>query len=411
MALVLDPQLALSTARVLARLQGRDTVAATEEQPGRILHEVRFGARSSLALEDGDVYYGSVDATPLFVMLVGEMLRWGVPLRDLEPLVPAVDSALEWLAGPGDADGDGFVEYSRMTPGGLANQGWKDSWDGISFADGRLPEGPIALAEVQGYAFAAWRSGAALARAMGSDVVAARRDARADELRAAFNDRFWMPERGAFALALDGAKRQVDAIASNMGHCLWTGIVDADKAPAVARWLTSPEMASGWGVRTLATSMARYNPLSYHNGSVWPHDTAIGIAGLRRAGFVSESHALASALLAASIAHECRLPELFAGLTSDEIAVPVSYPASCSPQAWASAAPLLVLRSVLGLEPDVPNGEVIIDPVLPPGSAALRIDGMPLAGGRVTIAADRDGVEVSGLGDGCRWSRTAASSG
>jgi glycogen debranching enzyme len=397
MAMVLDPQLALSTARVLARLQGRETVPATEEQPGRILHEVRFGDRASLALEDGDVYYGSVDATPLFVMLVDEMRRWGVPMRDLEPLLPAVDAALAWLAGPGDPDGDGFVEYERMGAGGLVNQGWKDSWDGVSFADGRLPEGPIALAEVQGYAYAAWLAGASLAEASGANARAAARRVRADELRVQFNERFWLPDRDAFAIALDGTKHAVDAIASNMGHCLWTGIVDAAKAASVARWLMSPEMATGWGVRTLASSMARFNPLSYHNGSVWPHDTAIGVAGLRRAGFVAEAQQLATALLAASAAHDGRLPELFAGLTREELAVPVSYPASCAPQAWASAAPLLLLRSLLGLEPDVPNGELIVDPALPTGASTLHVDGLPLAGTRISLAADGDAVAVRGL--------------
>jgi glycogen debranching enzyme len=397
MALIIDPQLALSTVRVLARLQGKNTVPETEEQPGRILHEVRFGRGASLALEHGDVYYGSVDSTPLFVMLVGELRRWGTPLSELEPLLPAVDAALAWMAGPGDPDDDGFIEYARTTDSGLVNQGWKDSFDGLSFADGRMPTPPIALCEVQGYAYAAWIAGAELAEATGANAVAARRRLRADELQTAFNESFWMPERQAFAIALDGDKQPVDAIASNMGHCLWTGIVDRDKAAAVARWLASDELFSGWGLRTLATSMALYNPLSYHNGSVWPHDTAIAIAGLRRAGFVEEAHKLAMALLSASVAEDGRLPELFAGLAPEEIDVPVAYPASCAPQAWASAAPLLIVRSLLGFEPNVPRGELEIDPVLTPGAGSLLVEGLRMADAIITIDIEDDAVAVRGL--------------
>ena len=213
------------------------------------------------------------------------------------------------------------------------------------------------MAEVQAYTYAAWRAGAALAAADGDDEAAAARHTRADDLQARFEQDFWLPDQEAFAMALDRDKRPVDAITSNMGHLLWAGIVaDHDKAAAVARWLVSPELFTGWGVRTLATSMARYSPLSYHNGSVWPHDTAICIAGLRRYGFIEEAHRIAGGLFAAAEALDGRLPELFAGLTIDEVPVPVRYPTSCSPQAWASAAPLLVVRALLGLEPDVPAG-------------------------------------------------------
>jgi glycogen debranching enzyme len=397
MTLVLDPQLGLSTARVLARLQGKATVPETDEQPGRILHEVRFGRGASLALEDGEIYYGSIDATPLFVMLVGELRRWGVPMADLRPLLPAVDRALDWVAGPGDADGDGFVEYERMTDRGLVNQGWKDSFDGLSFADGRLPEPPIALCEVQGYVYAAWLAGAELAEAVGAHAVATSRRLHAEELRLQFNEQFWLPEHGAFAVALDGKKNRVDAITSNMGHCLWTGIADPHNAAGVAGWLASGDMFSGWGVRTLATTMARYNPLSYHNGSVWPHDTAIAIDGLRRAGFIAEAHAITTGLLAASQAQLGRLPELFAGLTPAEVDVPVAYPASCAPQAWASAAPLLVVRSLLGLEPDVPQGELKLNPSLPPGAHTICVEDLRLGQAVVSIEVDDDAVAVRGL--------------
>ncbi len=397
MALIVDPRLALATVRTLARLQGKRTVAATDEQPGRILHEVRLGGSASLALGDGDIYYGTADATPLFVMLVGELRRWGVPLTDLKPLLAAVIDALGWIAGPGDPDHDGYVEYQRSSPQGLVNQGWKDSWDAISFADGRLADGPIALAEVQAYAYAAWRAGADLAAAVGDNTAAAERNSRARNLQENFNKDFWMADQEAYALALDGNKHQVDAIASNMGHCLWAGIVTPNRVGAVARWLLSPELASGWGIRTLATSMARYDPLSYHNGSVWPHDTAIAVAGLRRNGRPLEAVHLAQALLAAATATGGEMPELFSGIGHNEAPVPVAYPSSCRPQAWASGAPLLILRSLLGLNPDIPAGHIGLDPVLPAGHNRLRLSSLPLAGGSVDIHIDGESVAVEGL--------------
>jgi glycogen debranching enzyme len=408
MALLLDPNLGLGTARSLARMQGIRDVPETEEQPGRILHEVRFSRGPSLALAEGDIFYGSTDATPLFVMLVHELWRWGAPIDQIRALRPAVDAALAWLEGPGDPDVDGYVEYGSPGPGSLVNQGWKDSHDAVSFADGRLAEPPIAIAEVQAYTYAAWRAAAALAAADGDDATAAARNARADDLQARFEHDFWLPDREAFAFALDRDKRPIDAIASNMGHCLWAGIVaDRDKAAAVARWMVSPELFTGWGIRTLAASMRRYSPLSYHNGSVWPHDTAICVAGLRRYGFIEEAHRVALGLLSAADALEGRLPELFAGLTADEMPVPVRYPTSCSPQAWASAAPLLVVRALLGLEPDVPGGRTQLDPQLPDGATLLRVADLPLARARVTIEVDGDAVAVRGLPRGLALIRPA----
>jgi glycogen debranching enzyme len=386
-------------------MQGVRDVPETDEQPGRILHEIRFSRGPSLALADGDIYYGSTDATPLFVMLVHELWRWGAPIEQIQALRPAVEAALAWIDGPGDPDGDGYVEYGPAGHGSLGNQGWKDSHDGVSFADGTLAEAPIAMAEVQAYTYAAWRAAAALAAADGDEEVAAARHARAADLQARFERDFWLPDREAFAIALDRDKRPVDAITSNMGHCLWAGIVaDHDKAAAVARWLVSPELFTGWGVRTLATSMARFSPLSYHNGSVWPHDTAICVAGLRR---YEEAHRIAGGLLPAAEALDGRLPELFAGLTIDEMPVPVRYPTSCSPQAWASAAPLLVVRALLGLEPDVPDGRIELDPVLPEGATKLSVADLPLAGTRVTIEVDGDAVAVRGLPPGLALIRRA----
>jgi glycogen debranching enzyme len=399
MTLTLDPRLALCTLRTLTRLQGVRVDPLTEEEPGRILHEVRLGPEAALALGGGTTYYGTADATPLFVMLLGELDRWGgLPDNDRPTLVAAADRALDWILEYGDADGDGFVEYRRHTDRGLVNQGWKDSFDGVTHADGHLATPPIALCEVQAYVYAAYRARAALAEADGDATTAHQWRSKAVRLKAAFNLAFWMPDQQAFALALDGAKEQVDAIASNMGHCLWTGIVDDDKAPAVAAHLSGPALSSGFGVRTLATDMTAYNPMSYHNGSVWPHDTAITVAGLVRYGFTEEAQRISVGLIDASQHFGGRLPELFCGFDRTEFPNPVPYPTSCSPQAWAAAASRLILRSLLQLNPDVPHGEVQLFPMLPERWLPLRVEKIPVAGKRFDITLDEDGdMEVTGL--------------
>ncbi|MCU1498020.1 MAG: amylo-alpha,6-glucosidase [Acidimicrobiales bacterium] len=395
MSLIVDPTLAPGVLVTLARLQGTEVDPATEEQPGRILHEVRFEQTPSLALGGGSRYYGSVDATPLFVMLLGEVRRWGLADEMVRSLLPQADRALEWMETFGDPDGDGYVEYERLSPQGLINQGWKDSWDGINFADGQLATAPIALCEVQGYVYAAYLARAALAADVGDEAVHTRYLERAQALKAAFNRDFWLEDRGWFAVGLDADKRPIDALASNMGHCLWTGIVDDDKAPLVADWLLAPELFSGWGIRTLATGMARYNPISYHNGSVWPHDNALIAAGLMRYGFVDHAHWVINGLLDVAEAFNGRLPELFAGIGRDELNVPATYPASCSPQAWAAASPLLALRALLRFDPDVPQGRLHLAPVLLPGSERLRVGGVQVDKRRVDIGRI-DGVLVAG---------------
>ena len=399
MTLTLDPRLALCTLRTLSRLQGVRVDPLTEEQPGRILHEVRLGREAALALGGGTTYYGTADATPLFVMLLGELDRWGgLPDDDRPPLIAAADRALNWILEYGDADGDGFVEYCRHTDRGLANQGWKDSFDGVTHADGHLAAPPIALCEVQAYVYAAYLARAGLAEADGDAATAQQWRSKAAQLKEAFNRAFWVPEQRAFALALDGAKEQVDVIASNMGHCLWTGIVDDDKASAVAAHLAGPALNSGFGIRTLATDMAAYNPMSYHNGSVWPHDTAIAVAGLVRYGFIEEAQRISLGLMEASQHFGGRLPELFCGFDRTEFPSPVPYPTSCSPQAWAAAASRLILRSLLQLNPNVPDGEVQLFPMLPERWLPLRVEKIPVAGKRFDIAVDEEGgVEITGL--------------
>jgi glycogen debranching enzyme len=404
MTLSLDPRLALCTLRTLAAKQGVRVDPLTEEEPGRILHEVRLGPEAALALGGGTVYYGTADATPLFVMLLGELDRWGaLPGTDRESLIAAADRALMWISEYGDADGDGFVEYRRHTDRGLINQGWKDSFDGVNFADGHLATPPIALCEVQAYTYGAFQARARLAEADGDSVLAQQCRSRAARLKAAFNLAFWMPEQSAFAIALDGAKCQVDSVTSNMGHCLWTGIVDDDKAAEVAAKLSGPSLNSGFGIRTLATDMGAYNPVSYHNGSVWPHDTAIAIAGLERYGFFKEAQHISLDLIDASQHFGARLPELYTGFSRDDFPVPVPYPTSCSPQAWAAAAPRLVLRSLMQLHPDIPRGQIQLSPTLPDRLLPLRVENVPLAGARLDISVDSDGAfHVTGLPSGVR---------
>ena len=397
MALPLDPALALGTLQTLAGLQGAREDAASEEQPGRILHEVRLGATTNLALGGGSVYYGTADATPLFVVVLGELARWGGLPDDADDLIDAADRALEWVDRFGDRDGDGFVEYARLNEHGLVNQGWKDSWDGVNFADGTLAHAPIALCEVQGYVHAAFIARATLASLRGDDEAAARWTDRAAELKRAFNDAFWLPDRGWFAVALDRDKRPVDAAASNMGHCLWSGIVDDDKATQVAEALMSPQMFTGWGVRTLASDMGAYNPASYHNGSVWPHDNAIVAAGLMRYGFVAEAQRIAVGLFQAANRYGGRLPELFCGFDQDEYPQPVVYPASCSPQAWAAAAPLSLLRTILRFDPSVPTGEIWIAPALPPEFGDIHVRNIPFAGARISVDVSAGEASITGL--------------
>jgi glycogen debranching enzyme len=399
MLLPLDPSLALGTMRTLASLQGTKVSPATEEEPGKILHEMRAGMQASLWLGGSSVYYGTVDATPLFVMLLGELRRWGLDREIVDELLPHADRALDWIVNYGDRDGDGFIEYGRTTELGLANQGWKDSFDGVTFADGTMAEPPIALAEVQGYAYAAFLAKSHFCREREDTAGEALWADRAQDLKDRFNQAFWMPEKGYFALGLDGQKRQIDSLASNMGHCLWTGIVDAGKAGSVAKALTGPEMFSGYGIRTLGIGSAAFNPMSYHNGSIWPHDNAICAAGLMRYGFVEQAQQVFTGILEAAEAFGGRLPELFCGFDRAEFAEPVSYPTSCSPQAWASAAPFHLLRTLLRFDPSVPSGKLWCDPAIPSKFLPLRIDSLHVAGARVSVDVRDDGWSLDGLGE------------
>ena len=404
-ALLIDPDLALGVLETLARLQGRRDDPRTGEQPGRILHEVRSTAAAIRRYEDADIYYGTVDAPALYVMLLGEVHRWGIDPARVHALLPAADACLDWMdrtaAGwmDGSVGADGPLSYAHSAlDTRLSNQGWKDSDDGVLLADGNQPRAPIALCEVQAYRYAAHVARAELAEAIGDRDTAARHRARAATLGAAFQRDFWLPDRGWYALALDGGGRPVDALASNMTHALWAGIVDATHAGRVAEHLVAPPLFSGWGIRTLARTMTAYNPISYHNGSVWPHDTAIAVAGLARYGVMDAAVRIAESLLDAAQHHDNRLPELFAGLDRTDVSAPVSYPSSCSPQAWAAVAPWMLLRSLLRFDPDIPNGRLRIAPAVPPAWLPLRFEHLRVGDAHLDVDVGADGrVRVTGL--------------
>ncbi len=401
MSLLVDPELALGVLETLARFQGREVDPRTEEEPGRIPHLLSLGLGSGSAGSFGRLRsYGSVDATPLFVMLLGELRRWGLVPESVERLLTHADAALAWMTDFGDRDGDGFIEYQRPTDRGRLHQGWRDSHDAIRFADGTLARGPIALAEVQAYAYAAYVARSHFATEAGDVEGAAAWRAKADDLRAAFNAEFWLPEQGFLAMGLDRDKRAIDAPCSTAGHCLWTGILEEDRAAAVVTRLMSEDLFGGWGIRTLGSSAHGWNPVSYQNGSVWAHDNAIIAAGVMRYGYVAEAHRIMRAVLDAADAFGGRLPELYGGFSRGDVGFPTRSPASCSPQAWAAAAPLLFLRTLLRFDPWIPAGIVRVAPALPADVSYVRIEGVPLLSARLTIEADMHAVKVEGLPPG-----------
>ena len=333
-------------------------------------------------------YYGTVDATPLWICLLRDAWRWGLPADEVRALLPHLEAALGWIA----RHGDEFVVYRDESGHGLTNQGWKDSADSVRFADGTIAEGPVALVEVQGYVYEAALAAAELLEAFGGQDAPRWRDYAAD-LAARFRKRFWVADdAGPFpALALDGEGAPVDALTSNVGHLLGTGLLDEAESALVAQRLLAPDMASGFGLRTMSRRADGYSPLSYHCGSVWPHDTAVVARGLARAGHGSAAAELIVQLLDAADGFDRRLPELFAGFGADEVAAPVPYPASCRPQAWAAAAPVELLRVLLGLAVDVPAAEITLDPPSPSPVGALSVRGLAVGGGRLDVDIDREG--------------------
>jgi glycogen debranching enzyme len=371
------PELAATTLLALAERQGTRIDDFRDEDPGRILHEMRYGELTAFEERPHSPYYGNADATPLYVVLLDEYERWTGDAKLVRDLKHAARAALNWIDEYADLQDNGYVSYQRRNPEtGLENQCWKDSWDSISYRNGDLPGFPRATCELQGYAYDAKMRGARLARLVWHDpAFADRLEKEAADLKRRFNREFWVEDGEYFAVALDGDGRQVDSLTSNIGHLLWSGIVDKSKARAVARHLLGPRLFSGWGVRTMAEGEARYNPIGYHVGTVWPFDNSFIAWGLRRYGFKEEAACLVAGIMEAAEVFQGRLPEAFGGYPRNTTRYPVQYPTACSPQAWSTGAPLLLLRAGLGLEPQGDN--LVIDPALPERMGNLEVLDLP----------------------------------
>ena len=390
-SLAFRPQLAIEILSVLAAYQATEVDPWRDAEPGKILHELRTGEMAANGELPHTPYYGSVDSTPLWLILLGATFDWTGDRDLVDRLWPNAMAALDWIDRYGDLDGDGFVEYERKSPRGLLNQGWKDSSDAIRDRDGRECRAPIALAEVQGYVFDAKVRLARLARMRGESELAERLERDAETLRARFEVAFWVEDQRYYAMALDGDKRQADAIGSNAGQCLWTGIVAPARAAAVADRLVGSAMFSGWGVRTYALDQPGYNPIGYHTGTVWPHDTSLIASGLKRYGFEEASNRLVSQMFeAAQRLPDYRLPELFCGFDQSEATNPVPYPVACSPQAWAAASSFLFVETMLGLRAHADRGELeLLHPVLPPWLGKITLTNLQVGDASVDLLFHR----------------------
>ena len=393
-SMLLGPELALAALDALAELQAHEDDPSIDAEPGKIIHELRRGRAAETWFA---TYYGSVDATPLYLVLLSEVWRW---TGDPEPIVRLKESALaalEWIDKHGDRDGDGFVEYERRTERGLENQSWKDSGDSQRFRDGTFAWTPIAPVEVQGYVYDAKVRLAELAREVWQDAeLAARLEREAADLRARFDAAYWVEERGFYALALDRHKRPVDSLCSNIGHLLWSGIVPPERVEACADSLMGEALWSGWGIRTMSTDDAAFNPLSYHTGTVWPHDTSIAAWGLARAGRWDDARQIAQTLIEAARWFDWSLPEVFAGYDRGETPFPIAYPTAARPQAWAAGTPVLLLRLVLGLEPDPAAGflKSVCPEPLPEWVGRLTLTGVRALGRSWEVRARDGGIRV-----------------
>ncbi|MDO3702127.1 glycogen debranching N-terminal domain-containing protein [Micromonospora sp. C28SCA-DRY-2] len=381
------PQLSQTTLRILAALQGTRFDDFRDEDPGRILHEMRYGETAAFEEQPHTPYYGSVDATPLFVVLLDEYEKWTGDAALVKELEQESRAALKWVDDYADLVGNGYIWYERRNSDtGLENQCWKDSWDSVSYRDGKLPPFPRATCEVQGYAYDAKMRAARLAREFWDDPeYADRLEREAAQLKERFNRDFWVEDGEFYALALDPDGRQCDVLSSNIGHLLWSGIVDHERAEKIAQHLVGPRLFSGWGVRTLAEGEVRYNPIGYHNGTIWPFDNSFIAWGLRRYGFAEESAIIASGILDAARYFQGRLPEAFGGYPRELTKFPVEYPTACSPQAWSTGTPMLLLRTMLGLEPH--EGHLAVEPRLPVGMGRIEVLDIPGRWGRVDAFA------------------------
>jgi len=399
--LCIRPQIARSTLSILARLQATEVDDWRDAQPGKILHELREGELARANEIPHSPYYGTVDATPLWLMLLSEYERWTGDAELIDRLWPNAIAALEWMDKYGDLDGDGLIEYERHSRRGLANQGWKDSGDAIRNRDGSLADGPIALVEVQGYAYAARRGIARLARLRGDAETALKQEEAAERLRQRFEESFWMDDPGIYAMALDGAKQRVTGIASNAGHALWSGIASPERAESTARVLTDRGMWSGWGIRTLSSDTIGYNPIGYHLGTVWPHDNAICAAGFSRYGLIEEARLVAGTLIeATNHFREARLPELYCGFARDKSPLPVPYPVACSPQAWAAGSLFHLVSATLGMQPNAREQVLeLVRPSLPANLTSLRMRNLRVGEALVDLefGAEKGSISVEVL--------------
>jgi glycogen debranching enzyme len=393
----LDPVMARGVLHRLAALQAKVDDPVSDAQPGKILHEMRAGEMAALHEVPFALYYGTVDSTPLFVLLAGRYAERTGDYETLRAIWPNLEAALAWIDGPGDNDRDGFVEYHRATADGLVNQGWKDSFDAVFHADGRLAEGPIALAEVQGYVYAAKKALARCAAQIGRGEHARELDAQADRLAVRFDESFWSAELGTYALALDGAKVPCLVRSSNAGQVLFSGIARPERAREVAAMLLTPQFFSGWGIRTIARREARYNPMSYHNGSVWPHDNALIALGLARYGHQTAVEQLFKGMFdAATYMDLRRLPELFCGFQRGPRRGPTLYPVACNPQAWASATPLTLLEASLGLQINAATEEVrLVEPHLPAFLGEVIVRNLAVGRSSLDFSVRREGSSTS----------------
>ncbi len=391
--LSLNPNLSKETLKSLSFYQGKKVDPWRDEEPGKIFHEIRQGELAQLDEIPHTPYYGSIDSTPLFLVLFSEYLNWTGDLRFIYEERESINAALNWIDRFGDVDGDLFIEYERKSSKGLTNQGWKDSWDAVVHQNGRFPVPPIALVEVQGYVYLAKSGLSKVYRILGESEKSQRLEKEAEELKKKFNQLFWLEEESYFALALDGEKQPVKAITSNPGQGLWAEIIEKEKAEKVVKRLLQPDMFSGWGIRTLSKSAKGYNPMSYHNGSVWPHDNSMIIAGMKKYQFGEEANLVGSALFDAAIHHPYfRLPELFCGFTRRGNNYPVTYPVACTPQAWAAGSIFLILQSILGFQPDALNNILYLNqPQLPSWLNRVEISNLRVGRGNLRMLFIREG--------------------
>lgn len=389
-SIMINPRIGRGVLRILAGYQGKETDKWNDEEPGKIFHELREGELTLTCQAPFGPYYGSHDATPLFLILLSKYFRWTGDTEFLEQMLPAAEKALSWISRYGDRDGDGFLEYIRERDGGLINQGWKDSGDSVVFSNGKLAEPPIALVEIQGYVYDAYMGMAEIYEILGYGKKAGELRNRAAALKEKFNVCYWMEDKRYFAEALDKNKKRVDSITSNPGHCLWSGIINGDKASYVADTLLNDGMFSGWGIRTMSSNEAAYKPASYHNGSVWPHDNSLIVMGFSRYGFKDHIKKVFDALLDASAQFEhYRLPELFCGYERKGNRL-IKYPAACLPQAWAAAAPFALLEGILGLRVDAKNYIIELDPAMPERINLIAIKRMKVRDKSVDFIVNRN---------------------